>query len=250
MCDDIEAKLVQIQETLRNENIDYPSLLEIINETRTDLSKKKSTLARLFNQQSQECTVRYWQSYNYGVDECDVDLIEQSTGLTAEALKQAELPDALSHLTCDNFEEEIELLQPQYNDARGTAEGDELLDLIGAIKTFSQSCVGWEIPPRYSTYEIYPVFYHPLTIDGEELALRYNHGRIIFKDKTNLGYFGYEDFSNVKDDILITDFVWPISGDFRFDLVLDLEKIAFEVGVSVDLVRFALPLGPGEESTY
>jgi len=42
-------------------------------------------------------------------------------------------------------------------------------------------------------------------------------------EETNMGFFGYKG-SEEGDDIFLSDFIWPISGDFRFDVAIDFDN--------------------------
>jgi hypothetical protein len=110
------------------------------------------------------------------------------------------------------------------------------------VKKFSLNCEGYEQPKRYSDFESYPIFYHPCTIDGEAKGERYNKGSVAWKTPDNLGFYGYTgDWMDEDPDITISDFTWPISGDFRFTLLSKLFPHS-----EFHLMDVSIPLAPGE----
>jgi len=86
----------------------------------------------------------------------------------AEKKEDEELPEALDHLKCDNFKEELEKYVSAYERMRSGSRRDHVKDLIGEIKGFSRTCEGYERPARYAKFAKYPYIYHPCTIDGEK----------------------------------------------------------------------------------
>ncbi len=53
----------------------------------------------------------------------------------------------------------------------------------------------------------------------------YNGDTSIEEEKILKNYFERDDIS---EDFVISDFIWPISGDFRFDLAIELDGFKFE----------------------
>jgi len=55
-----------------------------------------------------------------------------------------DLPDDLSEVTCENFEDELNQLLDQYENADDEEYRDHLDHLIGELKKFSKGCSGYE----------------------------------------------------------------------------------------------------------
>jgi len=93
------------------------------------------------------------------------------------------------------------------------------------LKDWAMRCPGFEMPVRYAEYPKYPTFYHPFTSDGEPFASSFNKGALTFEDPRFLGYFGYRVLEEEPRWIKVNSFTWPVSGDLRFNLDVDLDQL-------------------------
>ena len=77
------------------------------------LIDRQQSLAPEVSPQQQVCVNRYWEANIYARDNCKRNLYQESQ-LQPEPEEDEELPHNLQHLNCDNFEEELKIIQEEH----------------------------------------------------------------------------------------------------------------------------------------